>query len=107
VRGRIPTVCDRVVTVVTPGEDIDIVVTDYGIAINPRRQDLINAYKDSTLPICTIEELRDMAYKITGKPDPIRFGDRIVGIIESRDGTVMDVIRESRQYSWDKEEGGC
>ena len=107
VRGRIPTVCDRGVTVVTPGEDIDIVVTDYGIAINPRRQDLINAYKDSTLPICTIEELRDMAYKITGKPDPIRFGDRIVGIIESRDGTVMDVIRESRQYSWDKEEGGC
>ena len=105
-RGRIPTVCDRVVTVVTPGEDIDIVVTDYGIAINPRRQDLIKAYKDSTLPICTIEELRDTAYKITGKPDPIRFGDRIVGIIESRDGTVMDVIRESRQYSWDKEEGG-
>ena len=107
VRGRIPTVCEHVVTVTTPGDCVDVLVTDYGIAINPRRQDLINAYKDSTLPICTIEELRDMAYKITGKPDPIRFGDRIVGIIESRDGTVMDVFRESRQYSWDKEEGGC
>lgn len=40
VRNRIPTICDRVVTVVTPGETVDVVVTDYGIAINPRRQDL-------------------------------------------------------------------
>lgn len=101
VRGRIPTVCDRVVTVVTPGETVDIVVTDYGIAINPRRQDLIEAYKDSKLPICTIEELRDKAYSIVGKPDEIRFGDRVVGIIESRDGTIMDVVRESKPYEWD------
>lgn len=98
VRGRIPTVCDRVVTVVTPGEDIDIVVTDYGIAINPRREDLVEAYRNSGLPICTIEELRDTAYSITGKPDNIRFGDRIVGIVEGLDGTIMDVIRESLPY---------
>ncbi len=94
VRGRIPTVCDRVVTAVTPGCDVDIVVTDYGIAINPRRTDLLAAYKDSGLPFRTIEELRDIAYSLTGRPDEIRFKDRVVGIVEARDGTVMDVVRE-------------
>ena len=94
VRGRIPTICDRVLTAVTPGSDVDIVVTDYGIAINPRRQDLAEAYKDSRLPIVSIEYLRDLAYSKTGRPDPVRFGDRVVAIVEARDGTVMDVIRE-------------
>lgn len=101
VRGRIPTICDKVVTVVTPGEAVDIIVTDYGIAINPKRQDLIEAYKDSKLPLCTIEELRDKAYAIVGKPDEIQFKDRVVGIIESRDGTILDVVREIKPYEFD------
>lgn len=101
VRGRIPTICDKVVTVVTPGEAVDIIVTDYGIAINPKRRDLVEAYKDSKLPICTIEELRDMAYAIVGKPDEIQFKDRVVGIIESRDGTILDVVREIKPYEFD------
>ena len=100
VRGRIPTVCDKVVTVVTPGEAVDIVVTDYGIAINPRRTDLIEAYKGCGLPICTIEELRDIAYSIVGTPDEIQFKDRVVGIIESRDGTILDVVREIKEYEF-------
>lgn len=99
--GRIPTICDKVVTVVTPGEAVDIIVTDYGIAINPKRQDLIEAYKDSKLPLCTIEELRDKAYAIVGKPDEIQFKDRVVGIIESRDGTILDVVREIKPYEFD------
>lgn len=100
VRGRIPTICDNVVTVVTPGEAVDIVVTDYGIAINPRRTDLIEAYKDSKLPFCTIEELRDMAYSITGVPEEIQFKDKVVGIIESRDGTILDVVREIQPFQF-------
>lgn len=98
VRGRIPTICDQIVTVVTPGETVDIVVTDYGIAINPRRQDLIEVYKDSGLPLCTIEELRDIAFSIVGKPEPIQFKDRVVAVIENRDGTILDVIREIKPY---------
>ena len=101
VRGRIPTICDKVVTVVTPGEVVDVVVTDYGIAINPRRQDLIEVYKDSGLPIKTIEELRDIAYSIVGIPEEIQFEDQVVGIIESRDGTIMDVVRKSKPYTFD------
>ena len=97
-RTRIPTICDRVTTVVTPGEDVDIVVTDYGIAINPRRQDLIEAYKDSDLPFKTIEELRGIAYDLLGTPEPIQFKDNVVALIEARDGTILDVVREVDEY---------
>ena len=97
IRGRIPTVCDHVLTVTTPGEAIDVVVTDYGIAINPLRQDLVEAYKDSDLPIVTIEELRDTAYRIAGKPDDVEFEDKVVAIVESRDGTILDVIRKIKE----------
>jgi citrate lyase subunit alpha/citrate CoA-transferase len=63
-QGRIPAICTDVTTVTTPGETVDVVITDYGIAINPQRQDLIEAMKDVDLPFYTIEELRDMAYKL-------------------------------------------
>lgn len=97
VRSRIPTICTRCTSVTTPGEAIDIVVTDYGIAINPRRTDLLEAYRNSKLPLLTIAQLRDKAYSITGEPDPIVFEEQIVGIIESRDGTIMDVVRKIKQ----------
>ena len=93
-RSRIPTVCDRVVTVTTPGECVDVLVTDYGIAVNPLRQDLLGAFREAGLPLKTIEELRDIAYSIVGEPEPLEFGERVVGIVESRDGTILDVIRQ-------------
>lgn len=99
-QGRIPAICTKVTTVTTPGESVDVVVTDYGIAINPKRQDLIDALKGTKLPIKTIEELRDEAYRITGEPDPVQFGDKVVGIIEARDGTIMDVVRQVKEYEF-------
>lgn len=100
-QGRIPAICDECTAITTPGETVDVVITDYGIAINPRRQDLIECMKDVKLPFCTIEELRDKAYAIVGKPEPVKFGDRVVGVIESRDGTIIDVVREIKDYEWD------
>lgn len=99
-QGRIPAVCTEVTTVTTPGESVDVVITDYGIAINPRRQDLIEAMKDVDLPFKTIEELRDIAYSITGEPEKVQFADRVVGIIESRDGTIMDVVRQIKPFEF-------
>ena len=99
-QGRIPAVCTDVTTVTTPGESIDAVVTDYGIAINPRRQDLIEAMKGVDLPFKTIEELRDIAYSIVGEPDPVQFDDQVVGIIEARDGSVIDVVRKVKDYEF-------
>ena len=100
-QGRIPAVCSKVTTVTTPGESIDVVVTDYGVAVNPARPDLLEALKEAgNIPLHTIEELRDMAYAITGEPEPVQFGDRIVGIIEGRDGTVMDVVRQVKEFEY-------
>ena len=94
VRSRISTVKDRVITVTTPGESVDVLVTDYGVSINPRRQDLLEALKDSGLPLCTIEELRDKAYALVGKPEEVQFEEQVVALVEYRDGTIIDVVRK-------------
>lgn len=94
VRGRIPTILDRVNTVVTPGNTVDVLVTDQGIAVNPLRQDLLKKIGDEHLPVFTIEELRVKAEKITGKPDRLEMGDKIVGIVNYRTGTVIDLVRQ-------------
>ena len=94
VRSRISTVKDRVITVTTPGESVDVLVTDYGVSINPRRQDLLEALKDSGLPPCTIEELRDKPYALVGKPEEVQFEEQVVALVEYRDGTIIDVVRK-------------
>ena len=94
VRSRISTVKDRVITVTTPGESVDVLVTDYGVSVNPRRQDLLEALKDSGLPLCTIEELRDKAYALVGKPEEVQFEEQVVALVEYRDGTIIDVVRK-------------
>ncbi len=97
IRGRLPMILDSVQTVITPGDSIDVIVTDRGIAINPRRQDLIEKFKDSNLPLYTIEELQAMAYALVGKPNDVKVSDRdedVVAIVEYRDGTIIDVIRK-------------
>jgi citrate lyase subunit alpha/citrate CoA-transferase len=94
IRGRIPTIIDRVNTVLSPGETIDVVVTDRGIAVNPLRQDLIDLLKKTGLPLYTINELKEKAEKIVGKPEPLKFEEKIVGLVEYRDGSIIDVIRQ-------------
>lgn len=94
VQGRIPAIRSEVTAVTTPGEDIDVIVTDYGTAVNPKREDLIEMAEKAGYPLKSIQELRDLAYSICGEPAPVRFEDRIVGIIEARDGTVIDVVRK-------------
>ena len=91
-RGRIPCVVDEVTTLVTPGNTVDVIVTEYGIAVNPRRADLRERLEKAGLPIVEIEWLRDKARKIIGNPAPLPFGDKVVGVVMNRDGSVMDVI---------------
>ena len=94
VRGRIPTVCESVVTLTTPGEAVDVLVTDYGIAVNPLRADLSEALTRAGIALTTIESLKDKAYAMAGVPDPLTFYDRVVAVVEARDGTILDVIRQ-------------
>ncbi len=94
-RGRNPVIVDRVTTVTTPGMNIDVIVTDYGIALNPKSTYYRKLKRNKTIQYKTIKELRDIAYKLVGgPPDPIPFKDRIVAIIENRDGTVLDIVRQ-------------
>lgn len=94
IRGRIPTVVDSVNTVITPGDSIDLVVTELGMAINPKRTDLIDQFKNSDIPVYTIEELKNKAESIVGTPDKIQYEDEVVAIVEYRDGTIIDVVRK-------------
>lgn len=101
IQGRSPAVCTDVTTVTTPGETVDVIVTDYGIAVNPTRPDLFEAAEKCGAPVYTIEQLRDIAYSIVGVPEQIRFDERVVGIVEARDGTIMDVVRKRKEFTFD------
>ncbi|MCI6275920.1 MAG: citrate lyase subunit alpha [Clostridium sp.] len=94
VKARLPIIKDKVTTVTTPGESIDVLVTERGIAINPKHADLIARLKKTNLPIMTIEELKAVAEKLTGTPKEIESDDKIVAVIEYRDGTVIDVVKK-------------
>ncbi len=96
-RDRIPVIVDRVTTLCGPGEMIDVIVTERGIAINPRRQDLIDSVKGKGLPLVTIEELKETAERICGKPEKAAFDDRVVAAIKWVDGTVIDAVRKVKK----------
>jgi citrate lyase subunit alpha/citrate CoA-transferase len=93
-RDRLPVIVDEVTTLCGPGELIDVIVTERGIAINPLRTDLIEKAKHSGLPIKTIEELKDEAEAICGKPEKPQLEDEIIAVIKWVDGTVIDSVRK-------------
>lgn len=88
---------DRVTTVTTPFQSVDAIVTDMGIAINPARKDLLKKLENSPLDIIDITELRDMAYAETGTPAEPELKDRIVSLVQFRDGTYLDTIRQVKE----------
>jgi citrate lyase subunit alpha/citrate CoA-transferase len=85
---------DEVTTLCGPGELIDVIITERGIAINPLRPDLIESVRGSGLPIKTIRELKDEAEKICGVPQKPEFEEKIVAAVKWVDGTVIDVVRK-------------
>jgi len=91
-RDRIPVIRDEVTTLCGPGELIDVIVTERGIAINPLRTDLIEKMKNTSLPIRTIHELKEEAEKICGVPQKPKFSDEVVAVVKWVDGTILDSI---------------
>ncbi len=90
-----PIIRDSVTTLTTPGFAVDIVVTDEGIAINPRRKDLLKRLegKEKDLPLTTIEHLRDRAYDLTGGPKPLKVDrSKVVALVHWLDGSVLDAV---------------
>ena len=91
-RARLPIVTDRVTCVSTPGKDIDVLVTQGGIAVNPKNEELIYRLKAANLPVVDIHDLKAKAEAITGKPAKCPKGDRVVAHVIGRDGQVQDKI---------------
>jgi citrate lyase subunit alpha/citrate CoA-transferase len=91
-RDRIPVIRDEVTTLCGPGELIDVVVTERGIAINPLRKDLLEKVKGSDLPLRSLEELKEEAEKICGIPDKPGFTDKVVAVVKWVDGTLLDAV---------------
>ena len=92
VRARLPIVVERCTTITTPGNTVDVLVTERGIAVNPKQAALIARLKEARMPLYSIEELRAMAIKITGTPQKLALSDKLVGIVEYRDGSIIDSI---------------
>lgn len=92
-RARMSLVVDRVHTISTPGNTIDVLVTQRGIAVNPLRQDLKDRFVDAGLPIVDIHELKAYAEKLNGVPKPIACGDKVVANVFYRDGRIIDTIK--------------
>jgi citrate lyase subunit alpha/citrate CoA-transferase len=86
-----PIVRENVTTISTPGDVVDAIVTNQGVAINPKRSDLLEKAKDK-INIMSIEDLKNMAYEETGGPQELEFEDILVGTTKWFDGTVLDSI---------------
>ncbi len=94
---RIPVIKDKVICRTTPGEAVDVLVTERGIAVNPKRKDLLERLSEANLPLKSIEELKTLSDKLVGVPQEIAFDDKIVAVVEYRDGTVIDFIRKKHK----------
>jgi len=86
-----PVVREMVTTISTPGDVVDAIVTNEGIAINPNRKDLIDLVKGK-IDLVSIDDLQQMAYNATGGPQEPNLGEEIIGITKYFDGTVLDNI---------------
>ena len=91
-RARLPIVTDHVTCISTPGKDIDVLVTQGGIAVNPKNAELTQRLKAAGLPIVDIHELKEKTERITGTPRKLPKGDRVVAEVIGRDGNLLDCI---------------
>lgn len=96
IKSRMPIIKRNVTTITTPGETVDCVVTERGIAINPKRVDLLEKVKNTSLNIVTIDELLEIAHNITGVPNDIKSSDNMIGVIKYRDGSVIDTLYQMK-----------
>jgi citrate lyase subunit alpha/citrate CoA-transferase len=96
-RGRIPIIKKRVHTIVTPGETVHILVTERGVCVNPLYRHLEDNLRKGGVKVVDIRDLEVSVDEITGIPQKLKFTDKIVGLVEYRDGTIIDTIQELQE----------
>lgn len=96
-RARLPIVTDRVTCISTPGSTIDVLVTQKGVAVNPKDRELAQRLKDAGIRVVDIHALKEIAERTSGVPEKPQLGEKIVADVIYRDGTVIDRIRAVRK----------
>ncbi len=100
-----PIVKDEVTTISTPGELIDLIVTEIGIAVNTttmrdevkeRNEEIESQLSKAGFPVMTTEELRRISLK-KGKDIIPNRGDQLIGMVKYIDGTVLDSIMSVKE----------
>lgn len=92
-RARLPVVKEHVTCCSTPGATVDLFVSQMGVAVNPKNGELKQRLLEAGIHVRDIRQLKEMAEKYTGVPEPIQFTDRVVANVMYRDGTMLDQIR--------------
>ncbi len=99
-----PKVVEEVYTITTPGEVIDVVVTEEYVCVNPLskssyRDAVLNNASEHGLKLVSMDELvaksKEKAESFGKLPVKNETTDEVVHIIEWRDGTVLDTINKS------------
>ncbi len=86
---------DQVTCIATPGRDVDVLVTDEGIAVNPANETLTLALGDAGIPVVPIEELVERSQCTATKFQRQNDGAPCA-LIETPDGQITDVILGER-----------
>lgn len=86
--GGYPKVVDQVQCVCTPGRDIDLLVTEAGVAVNTGRAQLTERLRDGGVQTVEIDYLIDLANSLSDSRPSSRLHEP-VGHIQYRDGTMI------------------
>ncbi|MCK7514527.1 MAG: hypothetical protein MZV70_67970 [Desulfobacterales bacterium] len=79
-----------------PGQSVDLLVTDRGIAVNPARGTCSPPWSRRGCPSATSPTSSGWRNRIPARLGRSEFDDRIVGLVEYRDGTIIDTIRRPK-----------
>src|SRR5512139_236022 len=81
IRGRLPIIRESVTSITTPGETVDAVVTERGVAVHDRHPDLRAELLRRRIPVKDIRELQREIEQVTGTPRPLELDDEVVALI--------------------------
>jgi citrate lyase subunit alpha/citrate CoA-transferase len=84
-------IVDKVGCIVTHGNSVDAIATDFGLCINPLREDLIQQLTADGVTLKTFEELESAAKKIAVRSRNIYDGTQRI-IVEGRHGQPTDAV---------------
>lgn len=94
VNARLPVLVEKVHTITTPGHAIDVLVTDYGVAVNPSSP-FAGVISASGIKLRSMEELQAISHRLSGVPREIESSEKVVAYSTDAHGRVLDVIHQT------------